>query len=73
MDLTTLSDDELEEHRVAVLTEKERRQRCAELPEQITDMCRAAVAAGVPEAAVLDAAEQGSTPTEFHTDQEAQQ
>lgn len=47
MDLTTLTDDQLDAQRVAVLTEQERRQRLAQLPDQLTGMARDAVAAGV--------------------------
>lgn len=35
MNLTTLTDDELDAHRVEVACEKERRERLAAIPEQI--------------------------------------
>ena len=46
MDLTALPDDQLDSHRVAVLTEQERRAKLAQLPGQLADMARAAAAAG---------------------------
>ena len=42
------SDEALDEHRVAILTEQERRAKVADLPEQVAAMTRDAVAAGVP-------------------------
>ena len=38
MDLRTLSDDELDEHRIAVATECERRANLAAIPDQIKDL-----------------------------------
>ena len=46
LDLTTLTDDQLDDHRRAVLTEQERRSKLAQLPDQLADMARDAVAAG---------------------------
>lgn len=46
MDLKTLTDEELQQHRVAVLTECERRQQLAEIPEQINDLARTYTAGG---------------------------
>ena len=46
MDLTTLTDDQLDAHRRAVLTEQERRAKLAQLPDQLADMARDAAAAG---------------------------
>ena len=40
MDLTSLSDDDLAAHHVAVVSEQERRQRLASIPEQIADLTR---------------------------------
>ena len=37
MDLTSLSDDDLAAHHIAVVSEQERRQRLASIPEQIAD------------------------------------
>lgn len=41
MDLTTLTDEQLDAHRVAVLTEQERRANLAAIPNQIRDLARA--------------------------------
>lgn len=38
----------LHEHRVAILTELERREKLTQLPEQVAAMTRDALAAGVP-------------------------
>ena len=38
MDLTSLSDDDLAAHRIAVVSEQERRQRLASIPDQIADL-----------------------------------
>ena len=46
MDLTTLTDDQLDARRRAVLTEQERRAKLAQLPDQLADMARDAAAAG---------------------------
>ena len=46
MDLGTLTDEQLEQHRVDVLTEQERRQRLATAPQQVTQIAQAFVADG---------------------------
>lgn len=46
MDLTTLTDEQLDDHRRAVLIEKERRIKLAQLPDQLADMARDAAEAG---------------------------
>ena len=46
MDLTTLTDGQLDAHRRAVLIEQERRAKIAQLPDQLADMARDAAAAG---------------------------
>lgn len=46
MDLTTLTDDQLDDHRRAVLIEQERRAKLAQLPDQLAAMARDAAAAG---------------------------
>lgn len=46
MDLTTLTDDQLDAHRIAVLTEQERRAKLAQLPDQLADLARDAAEAG---------------------------
>ena len=38
MDLTSLSDDDLAAHHIAVVSEQECRQRLASIPEQIADL-----------------------------------
>ena len=40
MDLTTLTDEQLDEHRRAVLTEQERRANLAAIPEQIEQLAK---------------------------------
>ena len=40
MDLTTLDDSELEQHRIDVLSEQERRANLAAIPDKITDLAR---------------------------------
>ena len=54
MDLSTLTDDQLDARRVAVLTEQERRRKIAQLPENLADMARDAVAAGCDPDELLD-------------------
>lgn len=54
MDLTTLSDDQLDARRIAALTEQERRQRVAQLPDQLAGMARDAAAAGCDPDALLE-------------------
>ena len=46
MDLRTITDDELEQHRVDVLTEQERRQRLATAPAQISQIAAAYISDG---------------------------
>lgn len=46
MDLTTLTDEQLDDHRRAVLIEQERRAKLAQLPDQLAAMARDAAAAG---------------------------
>lgn len=38
MDLTTLTDEQLDAHRIDVLTEQERRANLAAIPEQVADL-----------------------------------
>lgn len=54
MDLTTLTDEQLDDHRRAVLTEQERRAKLAQLPDQLADMARDAAAAGCDRDALLE-------------------
>lgn len=46
MDLTTLTDEQLDARRIAVLTEQERRAKLAQLPDQLATMARDAAEAG---------------------------
>lgn len=46
MDLTTLTDDQLDAHRVAVLHEQERRRRIEDTPEQVAALAAAFEADG---------------------------
>ena len=46
LDLTTLTDEQLDDHRRAVLIEQERRAKLAQLPDQLAVMARDAAAAG---------------------------
>lgn len=62
MDLTTLTDDQLDAHRIAVLTEQERRAKVAQLPEQLAAMTRDALAAGVPTDTLRAAVDDALTP-----------
>ena len=57
MDLRTLTDEQLEQHHVDVLTEQERRQRLAQAPTQVAQIARSYVAGGgsLPRSHRLDA------------------
>lgn len=55
MDLTSLTDEDLDLHRVAVITEKERRTNLAAIPAQVAQLAAAFITAG-GEQAELDAA-----------------
>ena len=46
MDLATLTDEELAEHRIAVLNEQERRSNLAAIPAQVASLAAQYVAAG---------------------------
>lgn len=46
LDLTTLTNEQLDDHRRAVLIEQERRAKLAQLPDQLADIARDAAAAG---------------------------
>lgn len=52
----------LHEHRVAILTEQERRAKVADLPEQVAAMTRDALAAGVPTDTLRAAVDDALTP-----------
>ena len=68
MDLTTLTDDQLDARRIAVLTEQERRAKLAQLPDQLADMARDAAAAGCDRDELLERVADALT-----TDQETPQ
>ena len=55
MDLTTLTDEQLDEHRRAVLTEQERRANLAAIPEQIKELAEKFRDGGGDEQALADA------------------
>ena len=55
MDLSTLTDEQLEQHRVDVLTEQERRARLANAPDQISQIATAFIADGGDIATLTDA------------------
>ena len=55
MDLTTLTDDQLDARRVAVLTEQERRANLAVIPEQIKELAEKFRDGGGDEQALADA------------------
>lgn len=58
----TWSDEALDEHRRAILTEQERRAKVADLPEQVAAMTRDALAAGVPTDTLRAALDDALTP-----------
>ena len=62
MDLATLTDEQLDAHRVAVLTEQERRAKLEQLPDQLAAMTRDAVAAGVDPDVLRDRVDEALTP-----------
>lgn len=55
MDLTTLTDEQLDARRIAVLTEQERRANLALIPEQIAAMAKTYRDGGGDEQALTDA------------------
>lgn len=55
MNLTTLTDDELDAHRIAVVTECERRANLAAIPEQIASLAQTYRDGGGDEQALTDA------------------
>ena len=57
MDLTTLTDAELEQHRIDVLTEIERRSNLAAIPAQVATLAAQYVAAGGEQAELAAAIE----------------
>ena len=55
MDLTTLTDEQLDDHRRAVLVEQERRANLAAIPEQIEQLAKVYRDGGGDEQALTDA------------------
>ena len=55
MDLTTLTDEQLDAHRRSVLTEQERRANLAVIPEQIKELAEKFRDGGGDEQALTDA------------------
>lgn len=55
MDLTTLTDEQLDDHRRAVLVEQERRDNLARIPEEIAAMAAKFREGGGDEQALADA------------------
>ena len=69
MDLTTLTDEQLDAHRRSVLTEQERRTKIAELPDQLATMARDAAAAGCDRDELLERVTDALTATDQETAQ----
>lgn len=61
MDLETMSGDELDDLRRAVLDEQERRVKLAQLPDELAAMTRDAVAAGVDPDVLRDRVDEALT------------
>ena len=55
MDLTTLTDEQLDDHRRAVLIEQERRANLAAIPEQIEQLAKVYREGGGDDRALTDA------------------
>ena len=55
MDLKSLTDDELDAHRIAVATEQERRENLAAIPEQVAALAKVYREGGGDEAALMGA------------------
>ena len=62
MDLTTLTDEQLDAHRVAVLTEQERRRKIEQLPDDLAAMARDAAAAGCDRDELIERVTDALTP-----------
>lgn len=54
MDYSTLTDEQLDQQRIKIITEQERRMKLAQLPDQLAAMTRDAVAAGCDPATIRD-------------------
>lgn len=64
MNLSTLTDEQLDELRRGILTEQERRAKVADLPDQLAAMARDAVAAGCDPEVIRDRVGDALTPEE---------
>ena len=64
MDLTTLTDEQLDELRRDILAEQERRAKVADLPDQLAAMTRDAVAAGCDPEVIRERVDNALTPEE---------
>ena len=67
LDLTTLTDEQLDDHRRAVLIEQERRAKLAQLPDQLAAMARDAAAAGCDPDELLERVTDALTTTDEET------
>ena len=67
MDLTTLTDEQLDEHRRAVLIEQERRIKIAQLPDDLAAMARDAASAGCDRDQLLERVADALTTTDEET------
>ena len=67
LDLTTLTDEQLDAHRRAVLIEQERRAKLAQLPDQLADMAREAAAAGCDRDELIERVTDALTTTDEET------
>ena len=60
-DTETWTDDDLDQLRVAALTEQERRTRVTAAPAQLADLTRSAIASGCDPQALVDAVTDAAT------------
>lgn len=67
MDLTTLTDEQLDDHRRAVLIEQERRRKLEQLPDQLAIMARDAASAGCDRDELLERVADALTTTDQET------
>lgn len=67
LDLTTLTDEQLDDHRRAVLSEQERRSKLEQLPDDLAAMARDAAAAGCDRDELLERVTDALTTTDQET------
>lgn len=65
MDLRTLTDEELDDLRRDILTEQERREKVAQLPDQLAAITRDAVAAGCDPDVIRERVDDALTPEQI--------